>query len=106
MSTPDINYPDASTEDEEVDCWNCEDKGFYVTVGGLRQPCPECKTGDMFFYHDPRMAGKTQAVREAVRDAEARGLRVWQSGDDEDDGSHEVTEEAHAWHDRLMFPKE
>jgi hypothetical protein len=73
MDTPQSPACEADI-DEGIDCWNCEDSGFYVTVGGIRQPCPECKTGDMFFYHEP-----------------------------EDDGSHEVTEEAHEWHDRLIL---
>jgi hypothetical protein len=44
--------PCETVEDEEIECWNCEDKGFTVTVGGLQIPCSDCKTGDMFFYHE------------------------------------------------------
>ena len=49
---PTITFPDVSDEGEEIDCWNCEDQGWTVTVGGIRQPCPDCKTGDLFFYHE------------------------------------------------------
>lgn len=53
MST-DRQLPECETagDEEEIDCWNCEDKGSYVTVGGIQMPCPECRTGDMFFYHE------------------------------------------------------
>jgi hypothetical protein len=43
-----------------------------------------------------------QQDRERRRQAQLEKCEL----DEEDDGSHEVTEEAHAWHDRLMFPNE
>ncbi len=68
---------------EEIDCWNCEDKGWYVTVGGTKMPCPDCKTGDRFFVHDPRQSGKTQAVQEQLARLEERDRRAAQPSETE-----------------------
>lgn len=58
MSTPEACDTDPG---EEIDCWNCEDTGWYVTVGYIRMPCPDCKLGDVNFYHE-RDAFRAQMV--------------------------------------------
>lgn len=41
-----------AVDDEEVECFNCMDNGFTTSEGGLKMPCPDCRTGDLFFYHE------------------------------------------------------
>ena len=50
MSTE--NFVKCDSVDDEVECLSCEDKGFTTTPGGLQIPCSDCRTGDMFFYHE------------------------------------------------------
>jgi hypothetical protein len=82
-------------DEEEIDCWNCEDKGFFVTVGGVQMPCPDCRTGDMFFAHDrkPRLIGIDRLGNRIYEDEEPVPDAVFV-----DDGLGEQAEdELEAW---------
>jgi hypothetical protein len=79
MST-DQQLPECETagDEEEIDCWNCEDRGFFVTVGDIQMPCPDCKTGDMFFAHNREVVHVDDGLGEQAEDE----LEAWERSRD------------------------